>query len=162
MFTKPKYYFWQLLMKPNNTLAPIYKSSNIILAKTITLCSKAQNYFLVKIYLHILKSLTHEKLLISQKYLFFKIYGNYAYFFHNQLTTKPHVYHPWQNHSSCRDWQAQRSSTTRPSWASPAHMKIPAAEAHVSCLVKSQYKESITISSNLTSQIRKGHVSSRG
>ena len=40
-FTKSKYYFWQLIMKPNNTLAPIYKSPNIILAKTITLCSKA-------------------------------------------------------------------------------------------------------------------------
>ena len=39
-FTKSKYYFWQLLMKPNNTLAPIYKSPNIILAKTITLCLK--------------------------------------------------------------------------------------------------------------------------
>ena len=134
-FTKSKYYFWQLIMKPNNTLAPIYKSPNIILAKTITLCSKAQNYFLAKTYLHILKSLTHGKykLLISQKYFFYKIYGNCAYFFHNQLTIKAHVYHSWQNHSSCRDRQAQRSSTTRPS---PAHMKTPATEAHLSCPVK--------------------------
>ena len=56
-------------IKPNNTLTPIYNSSNIILAKTITLCSKAQNYFLTKTYLHILMSLTHGKytLLISQK-----------------------------------------------------------------------------------------------
>ena len=117
MFTKPKYYFWQPLMKPNNTLAPIYKSPNIILAKTITLCSKAQNYFLAKTYLHILKSLIHGKykLLISQKYFFYKIYENYAYFFHNQLTLKAYVYHPWQNQSSCKDGQAQRSSTTRPS-----------------------------------------------
>ena len=100
-FTKPKYYFWQLLIKPNNTLAPIYKSSNVILAKTITLCLKAQNYFLAKTYLHILKSLTHGKykLLTSQKYFFCKIYGNYAYFFHNQLATKAHEYHPWQNYS---------------------------------------------------------------
>ena len=59
-------------------------------------------------------------------------------FFHNQLTTKAHAYHPRQNCSSCRDGQAQRSSTTRPSWANPTYMKIPTAEAHVSCPVKFQ------------------------
>ena len=58
---KAQVLFWQLLIKPNNTLAPIYKSPNIILAKTITLSSKAQNYFLAKTYLQILKSLTHGK-----------------------------------------------------------------------------------------------------
>ena len=116
-FTKPKYYFWQLLIKPNNTLAPIYKSPNIILTKTITLCLKAQNYFLAKTYLHILKSLTYGKykLFISQKYFFYKNLCELCLFFHNQLTTKAHVYHPWQNYSSCRDGQAQRSSTIRPS-----------------------------------------------
>ena len=99
-FTKPKYYFWQLLMKPNNTLAPIYKSLNIILAKTITLCSKAQNYFLAKTYLHIWKSLTHGKykLLISQKYSFTKFMGTMLIFFHNQLTTKAHEYHLGKNY----------------------------------------------------------------
>ena len=141
-FTKPKYYFWQLLMKPNNTLAPIYKSPNIILAKTITLCSKVQNYFLTKTYLHILMSLTHGKytLLISQKiFLLQNLWELYLFFFHNQLTTKAHVFYPWQDYSSCRDGQAQRSLTTRRSWASPTHMKIPAAEAHVSYPVKFQY-----------------------
>ena len=39
----------------------------------------------------------------------------------------------------CKDDQAQRSSTTKPSLASPAHIQIPAAEAHVSCPVKFQY-----------------------
>ena len=80
---KAQVLFWQLLIKPNNTLAPIYKSPNIILAKTITLSSKAQNYFLAKTYLQILKSLTHGKykLLIFRKYFFYKIYGNYSCFF---------------------------------------------------------------------------------
>ena len=164
IFTKPKCYcgtyfckarmiFWHLfLQSPNAILAPIsqspilfwhlyLQSSNIILAKTITLYSKAQNYFSAKIYLHILKPPIYGKykLLISQKYFFYKIYGNYAYFFHNQLTTKAHVYYPWQNYSSYRDGQAQINSTTRPSWASPAYMKILAAEAHVSYPVKFQY-----------------------
>ena len=119
IFTKPKCYcgtyfckarmiFWHLfLQSPNALLAPIsqspilfwhlyLQSSNIILAKTITLYSKAQNYFSAKIYLHILKPPIYGKykLLISQKYFFYKIYGNYAYFFHNQLTTKAHVYYP--------------------------------------------------------------------
>ena len=39
----------------------------------------------------------------------------------------------------CRNDQAQRSSTTKPSWASPAHIQIPAGEAHMSWLVKSQH-----------------------
>jgi len=55
------------------------------------------------------------------------------------ITTKAHVYHPWQNYSFCRDDQAQRSSTTRPSWANPTHIQISAAEAHVSCQVKVQH-----------------------
>ena len=116
-FTKPKCYFWQLLIKPNNTLAPIYKSPNIILTKTITLCLKAQNYFLAKTYLHILKSLTYGKykLFISQKYFFYKNLCELCLFFHNQLTTKAHEYHLGKNYSSCRDGQAQRSSTIRPS-----------------------------------------------
>ena len=84
MFTKLKYYFG--------------KNNYIML--------KAQNYFLAKTYFHIQKSLTHGKYKspIFQKYFFYKIYGNYTYFFHN---------HPWQNYSFCRDDQAQRSSTTK-------------------------------------------------
>ena len=39
----------------------------------------------------------------------------------------------------CKDDQAQRSSTTKPSWTSPAHTEIPATKAHVSCQVKLQY-----------------------
>ena len=67
---------------------------------------------------------------------FTKFMGTVLIFFHNQLTTKAHEYHLGKNYSSCRDGQAQRSSTTRPSWASLAHMKIPAVEAHMSCPVK--------------------------
>ena len=52
---------------------------------------------------------------------------------------KAHVYHLWQNSSFCRDKQAQRSSTTKPSWASPAHTQILAAEAHVSWPTKFQH-----------------------
>ena len=110
-FCKARMIFWHLfLQSPNAILAPIsqspilfwhlyLQSSNIILAKTITLYSKAQNYFSAKIYLHILKSPTYGKykLLISQKYFFYKTFGNYAYFFYNQL--KAHKYHPWQNYS---------------------------------------------------------------
>ena len=99
---------------------------------------KAQNYSLAKTYFHILKPLTHGKykLLIPQKYLFM---GTMLIFFHNQLTTKAHVYHPWQNYSFSWDEQVQRSSTTRPSWASLAHMQISATEAHVSYQVKFQH-----------------------
>ena len=126
LFYKAQMLFWHLIFQspnailapnftnPNIILAPILQNSNAILAPSF---AKAQNYFLAKTYFHILKSLTHlkYKLLISQKYLFYKIYGNYAYFFHNQLTIKTHVYHPWQNYLSCRDGKAQRSSTTRSS-----------------------------------------------
>ena len=45
---------------------------------------------------------------------------------------KAHVYHPWQNHSFCRNNQAQGSLTTKPSWPSPVHTQIPAARGHVS------------------------------
>ena len=45
---------------------------------------------------------------INYSKILYKIYGNYAYFFHNQLTTKTHVYHSWQNYSFCRDEQAQQ------------------------------------------------------
>ena len=75
---------------------------------------KAQNYFLAK---YILKSLTHRKykLLTSQEYFSQQNLWEPCLFFHNQLTTKAHVYHPWQNSSFCRDNQALRSSTTKPS-----------------------------------------------
>ena len=92
---------------------------------------KAQNYSLEKTYFLILKSLTHG-LLIPQKYSFYKIYGNYAYFFHNQLTTKAHVYHLWQNYSFFRDEQAQESLTTKPSRNSPVHVLILVTETHLS------------------------------
>ena len=45
---------------------------------------------------------------------------------------KSHVYHPWQKYSFCRDNQAQRSLTTKPNWASPAHTQIPTARDYVS------------------------------
>ena len=52
---------------------------------------------------------------------------------------KAHEYHPWQNYSFCRDNQAQRSSTTKPSWASPAHTQIPVVGDHVSWPAKFQH-----------------------
>ena len=77
---------------------------------------KSPKLFFGKTYLHILKSLTYGKykLFISQKYFFYKTYGNYAYFFYNQLTTKAHAYHSWQNYSSCKDGQAQEAQLQGP------------------------------------------------
>ena len=61
-----------------------------------------------------------------------KFMGTMLIFFHNQLTTKANVYHPWQNYSFCRDEQTQRSPTTRPSRDNPAHVLISTTEAHLS------------------------------
>ena len=63
---------------------------------------KAQNYFLAK-YIYT-KSLTHGKykLLTSQEYFSQQNLWEPCLFFHNQLITKAHAYHPWQNYSSCR------------------------------------------------------------
>ena len=98
-FTKLKYYFGTTLQSPNLFWQ---------------LFIKAQNYFLAK---YILRSLAHGKykLLTSQEYFFQQNLWELCLFFHNQLTTKVHVYHVWQNFSFCRDNQAQRSSTTRSS-----------------------------------------------
>ena len=104
IFTKAKYYFGNYLKSPNTILAHIYK---------------AQNYFLAKTYFHILKSLTHRKYKITHlsKILLLQNLWELClfFFFHNQPTTKGHVYHPWKNYSFYKDGQAQRSSTTRPS-----------------------------------------------
>ena len=72
LFTKAQYYFGTYLQKPKYYFD---KNNYIIL--------EAQNYSLAKTYFHILKSLTHRKykLPVPQKYFFYKIYGNYAYFF---------------------------------------------------------------------------------
>ena len=55
-----------------------------------------------KYYLTFVKSLTHGKykLLISQKNITFtKFYGNYVYYFHNQVTIKPmNIIHGKTNH----------------------------------------------------------------
>ena len=87
-----------------------YKAQNNILVKTIILHSKPKFYFgtylqnasiiltLVSTYT---KSHTHGKYKYSslKKYFFHKILWEECLFFHNQLTTKAHVYYPWQNHS---------------------------------------------------------------
>ena len=155
--TKPKYYFDTYFTKPNIILAIIHKAQILFWnlfykaqyyfgtyftkSKYYYIMFKAQNYFLAKTYFHILKSLTHGKykLLISQNISFTKFMGTMLIFSHNQLAAKAHVYHPWQNYSFCKDGQAQRSSTTRPSWVSPAHMQISASKTHVSCQVKVQH-----------------------
>ena len=102
LFYEAQILFWQLFIKAQNT----------ILAKTITLCSKPKT-----ISWQNLKFLAHEKykLLISQEYFSQQNLWELCLFFHNQLTTKAHVHHPWQNSSFCRDNQAQRSSTTKSS-----------------------------------------------
>ena len=58
-----------------------------------------------------------------------------------------------------RDDQAQRSSTTKPSWANPAYIQIQ--QLKLTWAVQSNFNttwqlEPITISSNLSNQIRRG------
>ena len=71
-FTKAKILFWQKQLLYAQSQKYYFGKNNYIMLK-------AQNYLLKK---YIPKSLTHVKykLLISQKYLFHKIYGNHAYF----------------------------------------------------------------------------------
>ena len=52
------------------------------------------------------------------------------------LIKKANVYYkPWQNYSFCRDEQAQRSSTTRPSKDNLAYVLISATKARVTKMV---------------------------
>ena len=121
---------------------------------------KAQNYFLAK---YILKSLTHGKykLPTSQEYFSQQNLWELCLFFHNQPTTKAHVYHPWQNSSFCRDIQAQRSSTTKPSpHTNPSSWRSCELTSQISAQLNSWC--SFPSSSNLSNQIRRGHVSIRG
>ena len=114
IYKKPKYYFgnyfqkaqilfWQLLQKAqyyfgifyqeNPKLLDkqlFYQSPNIIWQKNYIMI-EVQNYSLEKTYFDILNSLTHGKhkllmtlLPIFQNYFSYKIYGNYAYFFHKK------------------------------------------------------------------------------
>ena len=111
---KAQYFFGNYLQKPNTILATIYKRLNISLAtfyqnpKTIgqTIILPKPKYYLTKELYYaqspklsfgktlfdILNSLTHGKhkitydiLPIFQNNFFYKIHGNYAYFFHKKL-----------------------------------------------------------------------------
>ena len=79
LFYKTQVLCWHYFTKPKSILATIYRGPKYYFGKNNYIMLKAENYFLAK---YILKSLTHGKykLLISQKYFFYKIYGNYAYF----------------------------------------------------------------------------------
>ena len=121
---------------------------------------KAQNYFLAK---YILKSLAHGKykLPTSQEYFSQQNLWELCLFFHNQLITKAHVYYPWQNSSFCRDSQAQRSSTTKPSpHTNPSSWRSRELTSQISTQLNSW--SPFPSSPNLSNQIRKGHVSIRG
>ena len=111
---KAQYFFGNYLQKPNTILATIYKRLNISLAtfyqnpKTIgqiIILPKPKFYLTKELYyaqspklsfgktlFDILNSLTHGKhkitydiLPIFQNNFFYKIHGNYAYFFHKKL-----------------------------------------------------------------------------
>ena len=62
----------------------------------------------------------------SRNISFTKFYGNYVYYFHNQLTIKPmNITHGKTTHLVGLN-QAQASLSTKPSWVKPAHTQIPA------------------------------------
>ena len=90
---------------------------------------------------------------------FTKFYGNYVYYFHNQLTIKAHEYHSWQNYSSCRINQAQASLFAKPSWVRPTHTQISAIGKHVNWSTKFQQRlnswSPFLSGPNLSNQIRK-------
>ena len=133
--------FWQLFYKAQNNilaktitfclntnLAPIYKSPNIIgiyfhKAQMLLwhIFTKFKYYF--DTCFTYTKSLTHGKykLLIYQKIFLSQNLWELCLFFHNQLTTKAHEYHPWQNSSFCSDDQAQRKLDYKAQldWPSP-------------------------------------------
>ena len=79
---------------------------------------------------------------------------------------KAHEYHPWQNSSFCSDNQAQRSSTTKPSWAGPAHAQTRAVGGHMSWPAKFQQQlnswSPFPSGPNLSNHIKSGHVSLKG
>ena len=93
LFTKDLILLWQHFIKTPKLLGKqlFYQSPDIIWQKNYIML-KTQNYSLEKSYFDILNSLTHRKhkitydiLPIFQNNLFYKIHGNYAYFFHKKL-----------------------------------------------------------------------------
>ena len=115
LFYKAQIFFWQLFHKGQMLLWHIFTKFKYYFDTCFTYT----------------KSLIHGKykLLISRKISLLQNLWELCLFFHNQLITKAHEYHPWQNSSFCSDNQGQKSSTTKPSWTSPAHTQNPAAES---------------------------------
>ena len=149
-------------------MAHIYKSPNIILAKTITLCSKFQNYFLAKTYLHILKFLTHGKykLLISQKYFFLQNLWELCLFFPQSTNYKSSWISPMAK-LFILVGMTKPKETQLQSLAKPAQLTYKSQQLKLTRAVQSSFSttwqlEPITINSSFTNQIRKGHVSSKG
>ena len=94
LFFKVQKFFWQLFHKAQMLLWHIFTKFKYYFDTCFTYT----------------KSLTHGKykLLISQKIFLSQNLWELCLFFHNQLTTKAHEYHPWQNSSFCSDNQAQQ------------------------------------------------------
>ena len=62
----------------------------------------------------------------SRNISFTNFYGNYVYYFHNQLTIKPmNITHGKTTHLVGSN-QAQASLSTKPSWVRPTHTQTPA------------------------------------
>ena len=135
LFYKTQILIWHLFCKAQILISHLfYRSPKCYFWQKQLLYAQSPKLFLGKIYTH-----GKNKLLISQKIFLSQNLWELCLFFHNQLTTKAHEYHPWQNFSFCSDNQAQRSSTTKPTWVSPAHIQIPAARDHVSWPAKFQH-----------------------
>ena len=100
-----------------------------------------------------------------KKYLFHKILWEICLFFHNQLTTKAHKYHQWQNSSFCSDDQAQRKLDYKVQQDQPN----PHTESSSWKLTWSDQPNLSTNNWSLSyqvptclNQIRRGHVSLKG
>ena len=103
----------------------------------------------------------------SRNISFTKLYGNYDYYCHNQLTIKPmSITHGKATHLVGLN-QAQASLSRKPSRVWPTHThKSQQIGKHVNYSAGFQQKwnswSSLPSSHNLSNQIRNGHVFTRG
>ena len=80
----------------------------------------------LKYYWHLLDPPLMGEYNYSRNISFTKFYGNYVYYFHNQLIIKPiNIIHGKTTHLVGLN-QAQASLSTKPNWVKPAHTQIPA------------------------------------
>ena len=95
----------------------------------------------------------------SRNISFTKLYGNYDYYYHNQLTIKlMSITHGKATHLVGLN-QAQASLSKKPSWVWPAHTQSQQIGKHMNYSVGFQQKwnswSSLPSSHNLSNQIRK-------